>query len=95
MKSKIYIAGKITDCPGYAELFEAAAEEFKTAGYAVMNPAVLPEGFEHSEYMTICYAMIDVCDSVYFLNNYTQSKGAIMEHNYAVLNSKTLLYQQL
>ena len=59
-----------------------------------MNPSILPNGFEHEEYMRICYAMIDVCDCVYFLENWTKSKGAQMEHDYAIEFKKKRIYQR-
>ncbi|MCS4522383.1 DUF4406 domain-containing protein [Clostridium botulinum] len=48
-----------------------------------MNPSVLPEGFPWEVYMPICYAMIDACNSVYMLKNWTDSKGAKLELEYA------------
>lgn len=79
---KIYIAGKITDNPNYKEQFEAVQKALEQEGHAVMNPAILPPGFEHHEYMKICYAMIDACDAVYFLDTWEDSKGAKMEMEY-------------
>lgn len=90
---KIYVAGKITGLDGYKEKFEAAVKELESKGHAVMNPAVLNKGFAHHEYMHICYAMIDVCDAVYFLNNWQNSVGARMEHDYAISSHKALIYQ--
>ena len=87
---KVYIAGKITGLDNYKELFDRAEKELKNQGYSVMNPSVLPEGFEHDEYMKICYSMIDVCDGVYFLENSGDSKGAMLELDYAIKNRKWL-----
>jgi hypothetical protein len=91
---KVYIAGKITGLNDYKELFLHAEQELKSKGYNVMNPAVLPDGFTHEEYMKICFCMIDVCDSVYFLDNWCQSKGAVMEYNYAIENNKFIAHQK-
>lgn len=90
---KIYIAGKITGYPEYKEKFLAAQQEFEKEGHAVLNPAILPGGFEQDEYMNICYAMIDVCDAVFFLDNWRDSKGANLEHVYAFDNNKWIKYQ--
>lgn len=81
---KFYIAGKITDNQNYKQQFEAAQSFLERAGHIVMNPAILPPGFEHHEYMKICYAMIDVCDAVYFLENWQDSKGAKLEMDYLI-----------
>jgi len=89
---KIYIAGKITDNPDYMEQFAIAESFLKLSGHAVMNPTILPPGFEHHEYMKICFSMIDVCEEVYMLDNWQDSKGAMMEHDYAIKTGKTINY---
>ena len=81
-RKKIYIAGKITDNPDYKTHF-ARAEKRLTENHTVMNPAVLPLGFDYEDYMKICFAMIDVCDAVYMLDNWQDSPGAIREYEYA------------
>lgn len=91
---KVYIAGKITGLGNYKELFEKAESMLLEEGYVVMNPAILPSGFSQDEYMHICYNMIDVCDGVYFLDNWHDSKGANLEHKYAIENRKWIKYQK-
>lgn len=91
---KIYIAGKITGLDDYKKRFKEAQDELQELGHTVMNPAMFEEGFTHEEYMHVCYAMIDVCEGVYFLNNWRYSKGAKLEHEYAVENGKWIKYQK-
>lgn len=93
MKYKIYIAGKITGLVGFKERFKEAENKLRSEGHKVMNPAILPSGFEQHEYMRICYAMIDTCEVVYFLDNWKDSVGAKREHDYAKLHNKTIIYQ--
>lgn len=59
--------------------------QLKKQGYITMSPAVLASngGFEHSDYMHVCFAMIDVCDAVYMQKDWRDSKGARMELQYA------------
>lgn len=90
---KVYIAGKITGLDNYKELFAEAEKEIKAAGHVVMNPAILPDGFDYEDYMKICFAMIDVCGAVYFLSNWQESAGAIREKEYAEYGGKKLVYQ--
>jgi nucleoside 2-deoxyribosyltransferase len=89
---KVYIAGKITGNPDYQEQFKAAEKELTIAGHKVMNPAILPEGFKHEEYMHICLAMIDICEAVYFLSNWRESSGACIEYGYAKGLGKEILH---
>ena len=91
---KLYIAGKITDNPEYKEQFAKAEKELSAQGHVTMNPSVLPPGFEHHEYMKICYSMIDVCEGIYFLNNWQRSMGARMEHEYGYVSLKKFFYQE-
>lgn len=80
----IYIAGKITNDPGYKEKFRQAERHVKAEypGAYIFNPAALPEGLTPEWYMDICQKMIKVSDLVIFLPDYTESKGARMELAY-------------
>jgi hypothetical protein len=44
-----------------------------------LNPAMLPAGLEHAEYMDICLAMIRSADTIYLLHGWEQSEGAQAE----------------
>ena len=91
---KVYIAGKITGHDDYKKAFYDAETLLKKAGHIPLNPARLNEGFEHDEYMKICYAMITVCDAVFFLDNWTESKGARLERCYAETLGKVLMSKE-
>ena len=91
---KIYIAGKITGLGNYQERFKEAEDYFINEGHSIMNPAVLKGDFEQHEFLHVCFAMIDVCDAVYFLDNWEDSPGAKKEHDYAVRKDKWIKYQR-
>ena len=79
-RMKVYIAGPMTGYPDYnRRSFNAAARILSQNGEIVLNPAILPEGMKHHEYMTICLAMVEVCDMVALLPGWEKSKGACME----------------
>lgn len=90
---KIYIAGKITDNPDYKQHFAEAEKRLTEAGHTAMNPTCLPLGFDYEDYMRICFAMIDVCDAVYMLNNWEDSPGAIREYEYAKGKGKEIMFE--
>lgn len=101
---KMFISGKITgDEPnikeakdGYPKKFKIAQLQLERLGHLVMNPAILPEGFEHQDYMEICYKMIDACELVVLLRDWGSSKGARMEKEYAIKAGKgIILYDDL
>jgi hypothetical protein len=76
---KIFISGKITGDPDYREKFAQAEREIINKGHVVMNPAILPAGFSHAEYMTITLAMQSACDATYMMPDWEESEGAKME----------------
>lgn len=88
MKPKIYIAGKINGDPDYKAKFEEAEREYTENGYAVLNPAILPEGLQPADYMRICFAMIDTADVVAFLPDCQNSAGAQLELQYCFYTDK-------
>lgn len=79
---KIYIAGKITGDPNYKEKFASYAERVEQNGHIALNPAESPEGMLPSDYMRLCFAMIDICDKAYFMPDYVDSQGAQLELMY-------------
>lgn len=90
---KVYIAGKITGLENYKEKFADAEKELAEKGYLCMNPSILNEGFEWKEYMHICLSMLDVCNTIYLLDNWQQSEGAKTELQYAIKKNKKIIYQ--
>lgn len=89
---KAYIAGKITGDSEYQNKFDIAAQALKSEGLIVLSPAILPEGMMPSDYMKICFAMIDVADVVAFLPDWDESRGARLEHSYCQYISKLTMY---
>jgi hypothetical protein len=92
---KIYIAGRITGYPEYKKRFDEAVSKLEAKGHVCMSPAILPGGFTQADYMRICLAMIDVCECIYFLDNWLDSEGARIEHDYAQKVGKLVLYQSI
>ena len=93
-KGKIYIAGKISGDPNYKAKFTTREEQLQKEGYTVLKPSNLPLGFTDDEYIHICKAMIDVCDSVYFINDWIYSTGSIIEMEYAKNNNKNIIIEK-
>lgn len=89
----VYIAGKITGLDDFKEKFEIAEIKLTRQGALPMNPAILPSGYKQEQYLHICFAMIDVCEAVCFLDNWVDSPGAHEELKYAAVNKKEIMYE--
>lgn len=97
---KIYISGAITNNPNYKEDFERA-KDFLQKEYPkaeIINPALvnsfLPKSTTHEEYMRMSFCMLDMCDSVYFINGWEDSKGANQEYGYAIAKGKLRIFKE-
>lgn len=91
---KVYIAGKITGDPDYRAKFHHVEKQLTKKGYIVMNPAILPEGFEWAQYMKITLAMMEACDTIFLMKGWEESRGAKIELNLAMVNKYNILIQK-
>ena len=89
---KVFISGKITGNPNYKQEFNIVEAQLKQMGFKVMNPAILPEGFNWKDYMAICKEMLMSCEVVVFLPNYKDSRGARQELRWAEKYNLKKLY---
>lgn len=96
-KTRIYISGKITGTDDYISRFNKAEIEMINQGYEVVNPATmldhLPTSTTHAEYMHVSYALLDICDGIYLMDGWQNSKGAVMEYDYALEKGLIVLYE--
>lgn len=87
-KTTVYIAGKISGDLKYREKFAEAQRELEAAGFIVLNPAILPDGFTYGAYMRICMAMLNECDTVCFLPDWEESDVAKAEYAFVSATKK-------
>ena len=87
-KIRVYISGPITGTKDYAMRFAEAEAKLEKMGFSVFNPArvnaELPENLEHEEYMEMSMAMLGMCDGIYMLKGWRDSRGACREYGYAM-----------
>ncbi|MCH5149269.1 MAG: DUF4406 domain-containing protein [Spirochaetales bacterium] len=92
---KVYIAGKITglERDSVVRKFESARNKLVGMGHDVFIPTVLPvyDNVSYTDYMRVCFAMIDICDAIYLLDDWKDSKGACKEYKYAQRKKKLCL----
>lgn len=84
-KKVVFICGPMTGYENYnRDAFRKKEEILIDCGAVALNPARLPDGLEHEQYLTITRGMIRVSDSVCLLPGWEDSKGARQEVIYAL-----------
>lgn len=95
--TKIYISGAITGVSDYMEHFQAAENKLNAVGAMVFNPAAIganmPEGTSYEEYMKIAFCLLDMCNTIYMLKGWEQSRGANREYGYALGKDMMIMYE--
>lgn len=94
---RIYISGGITGVDNFMEVFrEEARYVEEMTGWEVINPAeicnALPATYTWEEYMDICIPLLKNCQAIYMLEGWENSRGAVIEHTYAIQNGKRVYY---
>ena len=56
-------------------------------GHDTVNPArlndIMPKDATHGEYMRMSFELLDICDAIYMLDGWENSKGANQEYGFA------------
>ena len=92
---KIYISGKITRTTDYIKRFERA--EKALSNYIVINPAKvnaqLPIDTTWKEYMQMSMTMLKMCNAIYMLKGWEDSKGANLEYEFARSHNYKIIFE--
>ena len=88
----VYISGKMTGLPDKGRgLFHATADRLRARGFAVIDPAALPDDLPATAYMPICLAMLAQADAILLLPGWEDSAGALVEKAFAEYQQKEIL----
>jgi hypothetical protein len=90
---RLYLSGAITSDSNYREKSARVQARLEEEGHEVISPLLLPDGLLHHEYLHVDYALIDICEGVYFMIDWKMSTGAIKERHHALREGKIVLYE--
>ena len=85
---KVYISGPITNNPDYMKDFQDAEDLLLKEGNVPVNPTkISPYNKKKvwSDYMKDDIKALMDCDAIYLLHGWTESRGARLEHELAVI----------
>ena len=92
----VYIAGPITGMPNFnKEAFDTAKKFMTSLGYRVLSPSditlVIDGTWEY--YMREALKLMLLCDGIYLLTGWADSKGAKFEHQLALILKMNIMYE--
>ncbi len=94
---RIYISGKISGLPHneVEERFDDAEKLLSYLGFDVVNP--LKNGLAtHEKWIKhLCkdIELLHSCDAIYMMDNWTESRGARHEYDFALAENKNILFE--
>ncbi len=93
----VYIAGPMTGYENYNfDSFNKVAEELRSKGYEVKNPAEhgVVEGAEWEDYMAYDLTQVGLCGVMYMLKGWQMSRGACLEQLIATNLGMKIIYEE-
>ena len=87
MSKSVYISGAVTGVPDFADRFSTAEAELYALGYIPVSPIRIGEDLkerlgrepDYEEYMAYDLDALALCDHIYLLEGWENSKGARRE----------------
>ena len=96
---KLYISGAISSDPDWYNKFNTVEKRLqeKYTDAVIFNPILTSkyaDKISYEDFMTIDMAIIDICDTIFFLRDWGNSKGAVREYHYALSKNKNIIMEE-
>ena len=96
---KLYISGAISSDLNWYEKFSNAEKRLQERydDAIIFNPILTSkyaDKISYEDFMTIDMAIIDVCDTIFLLKDWKESKGAVREYHYALSKNKNIIMEE-
>lgn len=92
---RIYLSGKITNNIEYKLQFQKAENQLRLLGFDVLNPTrmCIYDWFTYQDCIKLDLALLEMCDAIYMLDGWQDSKGANYELATAKVLGKKTMYE--
>lgn len=95
---RIYISGPMTGNPEYAKEFAKREEMLRMQGHDAVNPArisdIIRTDMTWEEWMSIDIGLLKVCDAIYMMKGWQDSRGANRELGFAMGAGMKVIYEE-
>lgn len=97
---RIYISGGIAGDKDYMSKFEKAENAIECMGHTPINPAklnlIMPKDDTlWDEYMQLSICMLNMCDAIYMLKDWQNSRGANQEYGFALGKGLKIVFEEM
>lgn len=96
MPKRIYISGAITGVDNCSVRFCEAENFLKEKGYGVVNPIYMDSvmsSADYEDYMSVDIFLLGMCDAIYMLKGWENSRGANREYGYALAKGMDIMFE--
>lgn len=95
---RIYISGPMTGHFGFELEFAKREEHLRLQGHDAVNPAKLSDiirtNMKTEDWLAIDLALLNVCDAIYMMKGWQDSKGANRELGFAMGAGMKVIYEE-
>lgn len=95
---RIYISGPMTGHPGYEKEFMKREEHLRMQGHDAVNPArindIIRTDMTWEEWMSIDIGLLKVCDAIYMMKGWQDSRGANREYGFALGRGMKVIFEE-